>query len=165
MKRYSSYGVFLLFILTIAIVFQACAKKQIKEGKTIEEMDVGAEGGMGPVEIGHAGGMQRVHFEYDKYRLTDETREVLRQNADWLKKHKKIAVQVEGHCDTRGTQEYNLALGQKRADAVRSYLVDLGINSDRLTTISYGEERPLDSEESESAWAKNRRAQFVITRK
>jgi len=103
-----------------------------------------------------------IHFEYDKSRLIPEAKEILRRKARWLKAHPNASVIIEGHCDERGTNAYNMALGDRRATAAKSYLVDLGIASRRMATISYGEERPLDLRHNEGAWAKNRRAQFVL---
>ena len=103
-----------------------------------------------------------VHFEFDSARLSMEAQDTLRQKAQWLKANPRAKVIIEGHCDERGTTEYNLALGDRRAFSAKSFLVDLGIADSRLTTVSYGEERPLDSGADEDAWAKNRRAHFVI---
>ena len=104
--------------------------------------------------------MDDVHFEYDKYTLTPEARQVLNETARRLKDNADAVIQIEGHCDERGTQEYNLALGQRRAQAAKDYLADFGIDPGRVTNISYGEERPLDPASNEEAWAKNRRAHF-----
>ncbi|MBW2018647.1 MAG: peptidoglycan-associated lipoprotein Pal [Deltaproteobacteria bacterium] len=103
-----------------------------------------------------------IHFEFDKSRLLPEAKEILRHKAKWLMAHPDISVIIEGHCDERGTNEYNMALGDRRAQSAKSFLVDLGIARERLTTISYGEERPVDPRHNEEAWAKNRRAHFVI---
>lgn len=107
--------------------------------------------------------LEDINFEFDQYSLTFDARETLAQNAIYLKRNKSVAIQIEGHCDERGTVEYNLALGQKRADATKNYLVSMGIDASRIMTISYGEERPLDPDSNEYAWAKNRRAHFEIT--
>jgi peptidoglycan-associated lipoprotein len=103
-----------------------------------------------------------IHFDYDSFDLTDEARPILQRNADWLSSNRGAQVEIEGHCDDRGTVEYNLALGSKRAAAAKAYLVSLGISPDRLTTISYGEELPLCHDATESCWASNRRARFVV---
>lgn len=161
MKKWFIYSLVSLFVISIGFSFQGCSKKQVKK----DGEETTAEGGTGKIEIGDSGGLKTVHFEFDTFSLTEETRETLKDNAQWLKDHKNIKVQVEGHCDSRGTQEYNLALGQKRSEAVRKYLADLGVGVKRLSTLSYGEEKPIDSEETEEAWTKNRRAQFVITAK
>jgi peptidoglycan-associated lipoprotein len=107
-------------------------------------------------------GNELIHFEYDKSRLLPESKDVLKRKAKWLLANPRVNAVIEGHCDERGTNEYNMALGDRRAQSAKNYLVDLGVPSRRLTTISYGEERPLAFGQNERAWAKNRRAQFVI---
>ncbi|MBN1664979.1 MAG: OmpA family protein [Deltaproteobacteria bacterium] len=102
-----------------------------------------------------------IHFDYDKYDLKPESRVILNKIFDFLKNNPKYILRVEGHCDERGTAEYNMALGQRRAEEAMKYLVKLGIDEARLTTLSYGKEIPLDPESTEAAWAKNRRAEFV----
>lgn len=104
--------------------------------------------------------LKRVYFEYDKSSITPEAAEILKKNRDYLLASPKARVLIEGHCDERGTVEYNLALGERRANSVRRFLEDLRIDSKRMDTISYGEERPVDPAANEEAWAKNRRAQF-----
>jgi len=101
-----------------------------------------------------------IHFDFDKFNLKDEARNILKKHAEWLNKNKDVMVVVEGHCDERGTAEYNLALGERRANAAAKFLVDLGIDAKRIKTLSYGEELPLDKGHNEAAWAKNRRAHF-----
>ena len=103
-----------------------------------------------------------IYFEFDQYILSDSAKQVLDKKAKWLKDYSSAKAQVEGHCDERGSAEYNLALGQKRADAVMQYLVSLGITANRLSTISYGKENPIDPGHTEEAWAKNRRAHLVL---
>jgi peptidoglycan-associated lipoprotein len=104
-----------------------------------------------------------INFDFDSSSIRPDAREILKANADYLLKHKSSSVVVEGHCDERGTAEYNMALGQKRAQETKQYLVNLGIKESIINTISYGEERPLDPGNNEEAWAKNRRAHFVVT--
>jgi peptidoglycan-associated lipoprotein len=106
-----------------------------------------------------------IHFDFDKYNIRPEEAEVLRENSALLRKYPVMKFQVEGHCDERGTGEYNLALGERRANSIKSYLVSLGIEPGRIATISYGEERPFDQRHTEEAWAKNRRGHFVILKK
>jgi len=103
-----------------------------------------------------------IHFEFDSIRLTPVAQEILTQKAAWLRANPKAEVKIEGHCDSRGTNEYNLALGEGRAQSAKAFLADLGIDPSRLTTISYGEERPIDRAQTEEGWAKNRRVHFVI---
>ena len=108
------------------------------------------------------GDLQTVYFEFDKYSLTQSAREALESNAMWMKEHPNVLVQIEGHCDERGTDEYNMVLGENRAFSVKKYLISLGINAERLYTISYGESMPVVPGSGEEAWAKNRRAQFKV---
>ncbi len=103
-----------------------------------------------------------VHFDYDKYDIKDEDRGILQRQSAWLQRYPQVRVTVEGHCDERGTREYNLALGARRANAVKEYLVSLGISSARVDTISYGKERPICTESDESCWAQNRRGVTTI---
>jgi len=109
--------------------------------------------------------LKDIHFHYDKYDIQRGEEGILKENAAFLKKNPKMKIQIEGHCDERGTTEYNLALGERRANSVKKYLVSLGITSDRISTISYGKERPLDRGHNEQAWAKNRRAHFIVLSK
>jgi len=106
--------------------------------------------------------LKDVYFDFDSYDLGPDARATLKTNGDWLKANPAAQVQIEGHCDERGTTEYNLALGSKRAQSVKDYLVTLGAAADRLSTISYGEELPVCTEHNEACWQKNRRARFVI---
>jgi len=106
---------------------------------------------------------QDIYFDFDKYDLRTDARTTLDRKASFLNQNSSIRVQVEGHCDERGTNEYNMALGERRANAAKQYLTTAGISAGRLSTISYGEERPLDPSHTEAAWARNRRAHFVIT--
>ena len=106
--------------------------------------------------------LEDIYFEFDKSTLTPQAKETLVKQAEWLRTNKDVKVVIEGHCDERGTNEYNLALGDRRAASTKTFLVDLGISPARLTIISYGEERPLVFGHSEEAWAKNRRAHFGI---
>ena len=106
--------------------------------------------------------LKDIYFEFDRYDLRADARETLDANAKWLKEHPLVRVEIEGHCDERGTNEYNLGLAAKRAQAARDYLVSVGIVGDRLSTVSYGEEIPVCMEHAESCWQKNRRDRFVI---
>lgn len=112
-------------------------------------------------DSGKISGLNTIFFEYDKADITSESRQVLAQNAQWIKDNPKVMMQIEGHCDARGSVEYNLALGERRAKSVKTYLVGLGIDSKRLSIMSYGEEKPLVPGDSEAAYAKNRRANFL----
>jgi peptidoglycan-associated lipoprotein len=106
--------------------------------------------------------LRDIQFDFDKYDIRPEAARILDANAAWLKANAAQLVLIEGHCDERGTNEYNLALGERRAKAAMTYLVSRGVAADRITIISYGEERPLCSEKSEACWARNRRAHFLV---
>ncbi len=112
-------------------------------------------------DSGKIAGLVTVNFGYDKSSLDSAARAQVATNVEWMKANANVRVQIEGHCDSRGTIEYNVALGERRANAVKAYMVSLGINADRLSVISYGKEKPLEMGDSEAAWAKNRRANFV----
>jgi peptidoglycan-associated lipoprotein len=105
----------------------------------------------------------RVNFEFDSALITDETRDALAANVGIMRRFEEIEVEVEGHCDEQGSTEYNLVLGQRRADAIRKYMVMAGVAADRVETISFGEEAPVDLGMGEGAWSKNRRAEFRVT--
>jgi peptidoglycan-associated lipoprotein len=127
-------------------------EEQIFQKKTLDELN--AEKPLGDV-----------FFDYDKYDLKDEARGILQKDSDWLKKWTSTKITVEGHCDSRGTAEYNLALGERRANAAKDYLVSLGVPADRITVVSKGKEQPFCNEENESCWSQNRRGHFIITAK
>ena len=136
----------------VAVKEPELTEEEIFMSKTLEEINLEAP-------------LQMIHFDYDKYFIRDDAKFVLEANADWLKKYDVIAILIEGHCDERGTEEYNLALGEKRAKSTLDYLASLGISADRIRTISYGKSVPLDPEHNDISWQKNRRAQFLIIRK
>lgn len=123
-------------------------------GSGVSTEDLGQSGRAGSV-IGD------IFFDFDSSALSAEAQEQLNQNAAWMQKYPNSAVTIEGHCDERGTDEYNIALGERRAEAARNYLVNLGVGGGRLSTVSYGEEKPFDPGQNEEAWAKNRRDHFV----
>lgn len=106
--------------------------------------------------------LEDIHFDLDKYDIKEMDREILNSLGEWLAKNKNVKIQIEGHCDERGTNEYNLALGDRRANNTKQYLVTLGVSAGRISTVSYGEEKPLCTESSEDCWFKNRRGHFVI---
>ena len=119
-------------------------------------MDFGAGSDSGTIP-----GLVTVNFEYDKSSLSADSKKKLQGNAEWIKNNPKVKVQIEGHCDGRGSIEYNVALGERRANSVRSYLASLGVSNERMSVISYGKEKPLDTADNDKAWAKNRRANFL----
>lgn len=157
-------------VLASAVFLASCKSKPKPEGPV-----GGTEGGQLDSQVtgqniatdaagsdsGNIAGLTTVHFQYDSSTIDTEARKLLASNADWIKTNAKSTVQIEGHCDSRGSVEYNLALGERRAKAVKNYLVSLGIDSKRLTIISYGEEKPIAQGENEEAYGKNRRANFV----
>lgn len=106
--------------------------------------------------------LQNIYFDYDKSAIRPDAREILKANAEIFTKNSSAKIVVEGHCDERGTAEYNMALGERRAQEAKQYLINLGIDASRIETISYGKERPLDNRSTEEAWAQNRRAQFLL---
>jgi peptidoglycan-associated lipoprotein len=109
--------------------------------------------------------MKMIHFDFDKYFIREDAVPVLESNASWLKKYSTVKILIEGHCDERGTEEYNLALGEKRAKNAMDYLISLGIPAERIKIVSYGKSQPIDPGHNEIAWQKNRRAQFIIISK
>jgi peptidoglycan-associated lipoprotein len=115
--------------------------------------------------LNRAGALKAVYFEVDSSDVNPQGQQVLQENADLMRKNPSWQVTIEGHCDERGTAEYNLALGERRALAARAYLVSLGIPAERVRTVSYGKEFPFEQGHDEAAWSKNRRAHFVITAK
>ena len=108
------------------------------------------------------GALQVIHFAYDQHLLSDEARDLIAANAAALKAEGRAIFQLAGHCDERGSDQYNIALGERRAEAVRSYLLELGIDASRMETVSYGEEQPVDAGHDENAWQQNRRVEFVL---
>lgn len=163
--------------LGLCFLLLSCSKKDVKQDEPLMSPD--SSSGLAPGDVpvqsdpmgatGIDSGLtdsgsefRTTYFDYDSYNLRADARAALKENAAWLKKNKSVNVQIEGHCDERGTTEYNLALGERRANAARDFLVRLSVPKSRLSVISYGEERPADADHDESAWSKNRRAAFVV---
>jgi peptidoglycan-associated lipoprotein len=161
------------FFTTLMVGFLAvgCASKKPKNSQDDGAMNSdGSNNGLtlelnGSSDSGTAGGLKTVYFDFDSASFGSNTRSVLKNNADYLKSKPSVDVQIEGHADERGSKQYNLALGERRAKAVKEQLVVLGVPAKRITTISYGSEHPAQEGSSEGAWSKNRRANFVITAK
>ncbi len=169
-------SVFLAFALFVSL--GGCGAKDSEEplealpGHGMNESDLGAADGSGEARGSLAGArrgdrnvqgpLEDIHFSYDSFDLSEESRTILRQHAEWLESHPSATVEIEGHCDERGTIEYNLALGAKRAASAKDYLVALGVSANRVSTISYGEELPLCRDTSESCMESNRRGHFVV---
>lgn len=117
-----------------------------------------------PSTKGITGIFEDIHFDYDKSTVRESDYATLNKIGNWLKNNENVSLMIEGHCDERGSNEYNMALGEQRALGTRKYLVGLGIDSAKLYTVSYGKEKPSDPGHSESAWAKNRRAHFLVSK-
>ncbi|MEZ4814967.1 MAG: peptidoglycan-associated lipoprotein Pal [Bdellovibrionota bacterium] len=147
-----------------AMMTISCSKKQTTEepdsSGDISSIDTGDGSGYGAAGQKIAA-LPTIYFEYDSFSLNSASREALGLAAQWLIANTAQRIQIEGHCDERGTTEYNLALGERRASTVRDFLVSKGVSSSQVSTISYGEERPLAMGSDEAAWAKNRRVEFV----
>ncbi len=152
-----------LLVLTACLVLSACAtKKEVGVVDSISgQMQSDVYTGTDTVEYLAEGVPDRVFFATNESILTTASRETLRAQAAWLRKNPGINVVLEGHADERGTREYNLALGERRANSAKDYLMTYGISSDRITVLSYGKERPVDSGSSPLAWSKNRRSVTV----
>jgi peptidoglycan-associated lipoprotein len=181
MRRDKSWVCMVLLAILILVSLAGCQYELVKKKKTVtttpeeeqalretEEQRVfeesltakrypGIEG-----EVLETTFLKDIYFAFDQFDLSDEARRILTENAKILLAHPNLVVQVEGHCDERGSSEYNLALGEKRAVSAKLYLIRLGVKGNRLSTISYGEEMPVDPGHNEAAWAKNRRCHFVI---
>ena len=149
--------ILLIVFATLALTACAAQKKAAKPGKLQGDVYTGTD----TVEYLATGVKDRVFYATNKSILTTASRDTLRKQAAWLRKNKDITVTVEGHADERGTREYNLALGERRANAAKDYLLTYGISGSRVTVISYGKERPVNSGSSPLAWSQNRRAVTV----
>lgn len=136
------------------------AREKEFEKSLIAKKEPGIEG-----EILESKLLKDIRFDFDKYDIRPGDAEILKGNAALLLKYPTVNIQIEGNCDERGTVEYNLALGERRANSAKKYLISLGMPADRISTISYGKEKPLDSGHNEEAWAKNRRDHFIIISK
>lgn len=159
-------------VLLMALTMTGCgnnSKKSATDGETPSIEQAAGEGlnfdVNGDSDSGQAGALQTVRFPFNSAEITASTRDALEANANFLKSNPGVQVQVEGHCDERGGVQYNIALGEKRAKRVRDYLVTLGVEAGRISTISFGKERPIAFGHDEGAWGQNRRANFVITAK
>jgi peptidoglycan-associated lipoprotein len=176
-KEYASRLLRWAGVLAVTVALAACSSSkpasQNPEGGGpggMNEGNLGAGGGSslsafqkGTLGPGGSGGpLTDIHFDYDDFTIRPQDGEILRTNAKWLSDHGSTRVQVEGHTDERGSEEYNLALGAKRAQAAKDYLTTLGVSSDRISTISYGKELPLCTEHDDDCWAQNRRDHFVV---
>ncbi len=184
-KRFSGVFVLMAFIGLVLFLGTSCAKKQVQvteppkaapeakpepapapkaegEDAAAREARLRAEKEKELLNQIKAFESENIYFDFDKYEIKPEAKAVLKKKADWLLANSKYNVRIEGHCDERGTNEYNLALGERRANAAKEYLIALGVKAARISTISYGEERPAVQGHNEEAWAKNRRAEFKL---
>lgn len=173
-KSFRSLALSGIVTLVAVVLTTGCASKKPKQDDTSVVAEAEESVDVTPTVVdrdmvldplgsdsGRISGLNTVFFEYDQARLTPDSRRKLAENAEWIKQNPNFTVQVEGHTDARGSIEYNLALGERRAKSVKTYLEGLGVNPRRITIISYGKEKPLDPGDGESAWSKNRRANFV----
>ncbi len=144
------------------------SEERVGSGTMMAKMDPSGSAGRQMDEIraeqaaSAAAGFRDVYFAYDSWTISEEGRQALTRNADWMKSNMNALIKVEGHCDERGTSAYNLVLGEKRAKAARNYLVELGVNANRLSVVSYGKERPTCTEHAESCYQQNRRGHLVV---
>ena len=154
----------LLFVIPVMLFSVSCQKKVVdaSPAPVAEEVVVTEKEEVAVYKAPDVVMQEDIYFAFDKSTLTPTAQDNLLRKAEWLRENPDATVTVEGHCDDRGTNEYNLALGDRRAESAKAFLVDLGIDPMRLTTISYGEERPVDPRNTEEAWAKNRRDHFVV---
>jgi len=165
-------------MLVVALMLFGCSSKKPGAGANgglgtvpggMGESGMGPGGGSsltklqkGTLGEGDQGPLKDIHFGYNDYTIQPQDNDILRANADWLQQNRTSRVQVEGHCDERGSEEYNIALGAKRAQAAKDYLQTLGINADRISTISYGKELPVCQDHTEDCWSQNRRDHFAV---
>ena len=149
------------------VVEQPIQEAPLSEAAVVEkEVSARAEAGDEITELARKKGMLlTVYFDFDRFTIRDDMKSILEKDAIWLKGNTGVNVQIQGYCDERGSDEYNIALGERRAQSIREYLINYGISQSRLATISYGEERPVDPGHTEEAWAKNRRGELVIIKK
>lgn len=157
--------------MIMSLVLVGCSSNSKKKDGSASDSVVDDSAMNNPLELNGssdqstAGGLQTIYFDFDSSSLSAAGRSTLEMNASFLKDNSSVDVQVEGHCDERGGEQYNLALGERRARAIKDYLVALGVESGRISIISFGKTTPLEFGHDESAWSRNRRGNFVITAK
>jgi peptidoglycan-associated lipoprotein len=144
---------------------RAAREKELAKEKEFEKSLVAKKEPGIAGEVFESKMLKDIHFDFDKYDIRPGDAQILKENAALLMKNPGVKIQIEGHCDERGTVEYNLALGERRANSAKRYLSSLGLTGDRISTISYGKEKPLDPGHNEEAWAKNRRDHFIVLSK
>ena len=173
----------LLIVTVLFAFFDSCKKKEVvteptKEEQPVESVTEKTTKVEKPVlteeeifqqksleEVNQQGYLKKIHFDFDKYAIKDEMKSVLQQNADWLLKYPTVEISIEGHCDERGTVEYNMALGERRAEVAKQYLVSLGISPGKIQTVSYGKSKLVVKGVDEATHYLNRRDEFIITKK
>jgi peptidoglycan-associated lipoprotein len=138
------------------------SEERVGSGTMLAKVDPSSSAGRQMDEFRAESGLRDVFFAYDSWTISEEERQALNRNAEWMKSNSSALVKVEGHCDERGTSAYNLVLGEKRAKAARNYLVELGVGANRLSVVSYGKERPSCNEHAESCYQQNRRGHLVV---
>lgn len=160
------FSTVLFIVLALSLASCSSAKKKAEGEVAGAPADAGTQFELyGDSDSMKAGDLRTIYFEFDSSEITEASKDTLAKNAEFLKQKADVTIQVEGHCDERGSDQYNLALGEKRAKSVKDHLVSLGVDVARVTTISYGKERPLAFGHEEESWSKNRRGNFVITKK
>jgi peptidoglycan-associated lipoprotein len=173
---------FVLLTLSLILLFNGCGKKSAKvaptQGPAVEKVEEPVTQVEKPYlseeevflqksieELNKDGIMKKINFDFDQYQIREDMKPILQANADWMLKFSTVQVLIEGHCDEKGTIEYNIALGEKRAEAAKNYIVSLGVNPAKLKIVSYGKSKPLVQGVDENSYFQNRRAEFVITKK
>jgi peptidoglycan-associated lipoprotein len=174
MKKNAWLSISLVMILPIMLFTASCSKKVVKtqqvamaEPEVQQAPEQSPEDATSPeptdlVAAERAFVNEKIHFAFDSSDLSSDARQILNGQAEYLRTNADIRVTVEGYCDDRGTESYNMSLGKRRAESVKNFLVDMGIDRDRLNTVTYGEQRPIAMGQNEGAWAQNRRAEFVV---
>lgn len=183
MKNYKTLkGIFIIFVLGLLMLAGCAEKKSVITGDSAQGKDISSAVTKGDTakdksNLGDKTSEQSIdlekmaqkkspvndiHFDYDSSSIRSDAREILQINADYFMRSRISSIVIEGHCDERGTDEYNMALGERRAQETKKYLVNLGVKESLMKTVSFGEEQPLDPASNEEAWAKNRRAHFVV---
>jgi peptidoglycan-associated lipoprotein len=173
---------FVLIALSLILLFNNCGKKAVKTapaaGPVVEKVEEPATQVEKPVlneeeifqqrsieDLNKGGILKKINFDFDEYQVREDMRPIMQANADWMLKFSTVQVLIEGHCDERGTIEYNIALGEKRAEAAKNYLASLGVNAAKIKIVSYGKSKTLVQGMDEASYFQNRRAEFVITKK
>ncbi|MBI2070247.1 MAG: peptidoglycan-associated lipoprotein Pal [Elusimicrobia bacterium] len=157
-----------LSLMATWLVTSGCAKKALVKKDALDQEKAAAqsqdeeEASLRGKEYRKTPELETIHFDFDKAELSSEAREILYRNAAWIKSRPDAEIKIEGHCDERGTTEYNLGLGSRRAKAIRDYYKSLGVRMKKMSTLSYGEEKPVCEEPEESCWAQNRRAETLV---